>query len=537
MGWYQRTCVCVSWKSRKVMGKKARPTILCTKCQSSVPWAAHCPHCWAYLEFAGDPPWRPEGLEEIPESDRAEATEEGLTPESAAPSDESPLGDEDPQEDVQSNPSLTEESLDSVVPAPDQLKGRTEDDRQASQERLATPEPVATANVSAARFNPRQVIAGIVMTVLTITLMVPVTQLTGWWFPVFLGPPLLAALLAASYLAFLDEPQPVAVERAAEQEVEEDLEEEEDFDPSAYTPQELQARRAAIHQKVVERTTTGDAICTECGRENSSTSHFCDWCGAIMPGVPLAPATRVISEPDEVTKKKRKKRGPTRTWRSTGPVFLIAVAVVGALAFAFFGPGAFQSRLSLTRLIQGFSQWVNPMVGRSATIQTVTASSSLPGTTPSALDANDASTFWASAVSPAMGENTVLDIVFDAPTEIDRMVILPGIQNKIFGRESVAYPKTIMLTFDDGSQIEENLEPIQSDEDLKQLIRFPARTTASVSLKVTAVYLPLGYKSGDYGAMAISGLEFLEPPQPPSAFGVQDRGLRQPTLPGTSGLP
>ncbi|MFM8895844.1 MAG: NADase-type glycan-binding domain-containing protein, partial [Actinomycetales bacterium] len=261
--------------------------------------------------------------------------------------------------------------------------------------------------------------------------------------------------------------------------------------------------------------------------------HFCDWCGTPMSGVQLAPKTQVILEAaGSNPKKKKRKRGPTRNWRSTGPAILIVFAVIGALAFAFFGPGAFQSRLSITRVIQSVSQWVNPMVGRAAKIAQVTATSSLPGTTPESLDTVDASTFWASAISSTMGANSELTFTFDTATEIDRMVIMPGIQNKIFGRSAVAYPRIVALTFDDGSQVEQSLAAIQSDEDLKQLVQFPARTTKSVKLKINAVYLPVGYQPGDYGTVAISGVEFMEPPQPPTVFGVQNQGLRKPGIPG-----
>jgi hypothetical protein len=514
------------------MVTQARPSILCTKCHSTVPWAAHCPHCWAYLEFAGNPPWRPEGLDGGSDGETEEVqSQEGQAPEDGvAASGDAEILHEGSSDAVAGSPSLNPTDPGADVQSPDarSVEGGGRSSSESSTAEIVEEPPI----VRTTRFNIRQIIAAVVVTVLTIALMIAVTAQTGWWFPVLLGPVLLVALLAAAYLAFLEIPVASPLPVASDEEFEEFYEEEEDFDPSAYTPQELQARRAMLNQKVVERTTTGDAACAACERPNPSSNHFCDWCGAVMPGVQLAPATKVIVESAEEGKKKKKRRGPTRTWRSTGPAFLIAAAVVGALAFAFFGPGALQSRLSLTRVMQGASQWVNPMVGRAATVQSVTGSASLPGTTPSSLDANDANTFWASAISPAMGENSVLEFTFDRPTEIDRMVILPGIQNKIFGSESVAYPRTIALTFDDGSQIEGSLQPIQSDEDLKQMIRFPARTTKSVQMKVTAVYLPLGYKSGDYGAVAISGVEFLEPPQPPSAFGVQDRGLRTPALPG-----
>ncbi|MFM8895355.1 MAG: hypothetical protein ACKOE2_08270, partial [Actinomycetales bacterium] len=63
------------------MATIARPSILCTKCQSTVPWAAHCPHCWAYLEFAGDPPWRPDGEAADEAADESEPETDAQVPE------------------------------------------------------------------------------------------------------------------------------------------------------------------------------------------------------------------------------------------------------------------------------------------------------------------------------------------------------------------------------------------------------------------------------------------------------------------------
>ena len=41
-----------------------QPDITCTKCSTVVPWGPHCPHCRAYLEFSGIPPWHPTDPEE-----------------------------------------------------------------------------------------------------------------------------------------------------------------------------------------------------------------------------------------------------------------------------------------------------------------------------------------------------------------------------------------------------------------------------------------------------------------------------------------
>ena len=35
-------------------------TITCTRCGSVVPWGPYCTQCSAYLEFAGQPPWKPD---------------------------------------------------------------------------------------------------------------------------------------------------------------------------------------------------------------------------------------------------------------------------------------------------------------------------------------------------------------------------------------------------------------------------------------------------------------------------------------------
>ena len=43
---------------------QGQPDITCTKCSTVVPWGPHCPHCRAYLEFSGIPPWHPTDPEE-----------------------------------------------------------------------------------------------------------------------------------------------------------------------------------------------------------------------------------------------------------------------------------------------------------------------------------------------------------------------------------------------------------------------------------------------------------------------------------------
>jgi len=513
-----------------------RPDILCSKCQSTVPWAAHCPHCWAYLEFAGVPPWRPDGFEAGESGDSQEEEWESEQLDQAdqpAPSSESgaaqPASDEDASAsgaELTGEPSPDADQVAEAVGVDSGGQGDAPAQEVASNQRVE----------KARALNAAQVIAMVLAACATVVLMIPLTRLAGWWFPVLLGPPLLLALGAAAYLAFLREPAPTPPAEVDDV-VPVEIEDDEDFDPTAYTPQELEARRVRIAQKVVERTTEGDAICVECERGNPSTNHFCDWCGAVMPNTELSPKTQAIVQVEETGKKKKKRRGPTRSWRSSGPAILIAGTVIAALAFAFFGPGAFQSRLSLTRVVQAVTQWVNPMVGRAAKITEITASNSLPGTTPSSMIGLDASTFWASTISPGMGVGTTINVTFDRPTEIDRLLILPGVQNQIFGRQAVASPRTLDLTFDDGSQVEQSLNALQSDEDLKQLIRFPARTAKSVTIKIAAVYPPSGYQGGDYGAVAISAIEFLEPPQPPSVVGIQDRGLRQPALPGVPNAP
>lgn len=277
-----------------------------------------------------------------------------------------------------------------------------------------------------------------------------------------------------------------------------------------------------------------DLECEACGRINLHSHRFCEQCGEILAGAVVAPTVVAISaeEAERAAEEARKKKiQMSSSWRT--PIFALAIVgvVIGALAFAFLGPGAFQLRFGMTRAFQVINQWIDPYSGKSVTIENVVASSSLPGTDPEEIATSDARTFWASAPLPNYGAGSILTYTLAQKTEIDRMVIFPGIQSTQFDHRALASPKDITLTFDDGTSSKATLQPLDLESNSRQLVSFPQNTTLKVTLTIDSVYPPRGKAETGYGEVAISGTQFLEVPQPPKVFGFQN-GTRTPGVPG-----
>ena len=107
------------------------------------------------------------------------------------------------------------------------------------------------------------------------------------------------------------------------------------------------------------------------------------------------------------------------------------------------------------------------------------------------------------------------------------MLILPGAQRSQFGARSLATPRDITLTFDDGSTADWTLRAVDGDRDMEQLVKFPRVKTKTVTLTIDSAYPP-GDSVGDtYGELAIAGVAFIAPPAPPGV-------LRLPTEPRPS---
>lgn len=340
-------------------------------------------------------------------------------------------------------------------------------------------------------------------------------------------------------------PAPVSAEEVAEvlvvetvtETLEEGQPEESATTVEARAPQFVPTRAVEVPVTVRTRAVVGDVPCPACGHMNVSGCHYCQACGAVMPDALIAPATvphlELASEDDGGTDAGRHSPRLSRSWRSPILAGTLAFVFLSAIMLAVFGPFAFQFRLGTTQLFQVINQFIDPYAGNQPTLQSATATSTLTGTSPEQLLGDDASTFWASEPSFIFGAGNSVTVFFDRPYTINRAVILPGIQSGLFDVRAVGTPATVTLTFDDGSTVTQELEVIESQSNYRQLIRFPKTTTSRVTLKIDSVYPPRKAESLT-GEVAISGLYFLEPPQPPGIIRVPTEIRGNPALPGTT---
>lgn len=544
------------------MSVESLRTITCLRCGTVVPWAPHCPHCSAYLEFHGEPPWLPDSE---PESvhfvgPRIQAEEPGETSADATPAEpnelEPPAADAAPEAaaaDVVAVEAVPEATVpdtsqfdylfvpeESEPPAATSIEG-TEDSQAESAAEQSPPSVWARYRLGW-RAHPKRQLHGYLSAiglavVVDLVLVFFIGWLALWALPVFV---LWALFVVARFgtLADGDEYEPPVVELAEAEPIVDDGPVLIWLDDDA-----MAARAPQTVAPVMERSTpisTGptvvrDVECSECQRMNISGHRFCDRCGAVLEGATVAPPVVAVSaaaREEEERAARQKERRVSGSWRS--PIFFLALglALVGALVFAFLGPGALQTRIGLTTVFQVIAQFIDPYSGSTARVETLVASSTLPGTDASQAGLSDTQTFWASAPSAGYGVGTTLAVKFTGDFEINRLVIYPGIQNNQFDLRAVATPKQISLGFDDGSTKTATLEPLDSPGDRRQLVEFPAVTTTNVTLTIDSVYPPRGMSEDGFGEVAISGMEFLETPKPPAVFQVQKGGIRAPVLPG-----
>ena len=482
-------------------------TIRCLTCTSTVPWGPHCPECGAYLEFAGDPPWRP--------------TPEGLDPASDAPSDTVVELDTSPPVEEP----VVEETIRAVI--------------EVRSSEPATPEPAPATPASRSGSYTGTIgalVAGLVL--------VPIL----WW---AVG----AVIGVASAVVFLvwalvlwpsrratvpKQPVPatVMVETVESVEVTEAMiVPVEPLVVEARAPQTLERRTIETTRPLLTTTVAGDTPCSRCLRMNTSERAYCTWCGAPMEHAILAPATKAVepSAPVASEEQKRRQRARlSRSWRTPILVLTLAGVLVSSILFALFGPGAFQFRFGLTNIYQLINTFIDPYAGSQAVVEDVVATSSTRGTSPRDILGPDATTFWVSVPSEAQGAGEELAFWFEDPYTINRMVILPGIQNGVFDSRAVATPKDITLTFDDGTSVEAQLDLVQTDADLQQLVRFPKVTTETVRMRIDSVYPPRTPSTDIISEVAISGVRFLTPPAPPQFIRLPNDIQPRNSLPGTT---
>lgn len=482
-------------------------TIRCLTCTSTVPWGPHCPECGAYLEFAGDPPWRP--------------TPEGLDPASEAAAD--------PVVDLDTSPSVEEPVVEETI--------RDVIEVRSSEHPAPEPAPAAATTRSGSYVGTiGALIAGLAL--------VPIL----WWAVgavigvasavVFL---VWALVLWPSRRATVPE-QPasatVMVEAVETVEVTEAM-----IVPAAplvveaRAPQTLDRRTIETTRPLLTTTAAGDTPCPRCKRLNTPERAYCTWCGAPMEHALLAPVTKAVEPTSPVTpgeQKRRQRAGLSRSWRTPILVLTLAGVLVSSILFALFGPGAFQFRFGLTNIYQLINTFIDPYAGNQVDVADVTASSTTRGTSPRDILGPDATTFWVSAPNAEQGAGTELTFLFDDVYTINRMVILPGIQNGVFDTRGVSTPRDITLTFDDGSTAQARLDLVQNQSDLQQLVRFPKETTQTVRLTIDSVYPPRTPSIQTMSEVAISGVRFLTPPAPPQFIRLPNDIQPRNSLPGTT---
>ncbi len=546
------------------MTKEIRPDITCTRCGTVVPWGPYCPHCVAYLEFAGDPPWAPDApVEEPPAQPPTDIPNESASIDSitAAGTSSAPAGEREESMMVSSEsgsppipetgplPPASEPVLSETV-EPDPAIGEVSFQAAAApaetleaDARPASRQPEGLPRIPWNRPTRSQRRGYIAAASLSGVVVAAIALLAGWSTLFVTIPVIMGWALVSGLLFFVEHEHEEEHEEGHEKEHEEGHEEkhEEEGGLEARAPQVVEAVAVQPRSSIVTRATLGDTPCPTCGKPNGATRSYCDWCGGIMTGATLAPSTQTHTpaKDDDETEGSSKRgkggrRAPNRSWRNPLMAGGVVLIVLSTLLIAFFGPGALQLRGGITRVYQQISQWLDPFTGDRQTIELVTASSTLPGTDPNLIAGSDVRTFWASDSAPGFGIGTTITYELADSSVLNRMVIFPGIQGPQFDTRALATPKEITLTFDDLSSETVELAVVDDTQSLRQLVEFDPVATQSVTLTINTVYPPRDASKGDFGEVAISGTEFLKVPAAPPLIGVQ-QGMREPKLPGMPG--
>jgi hypothetical protein len=473
-------------------------TIRCTTCTSTVPWGPHCPECGAYLEFAGDPPWCPEPEGFVPRADAEDVHAADATP-------------------VESTAGVEVISVrTTTLPAERAQTSPTEPPRRSFAGTIgalvvgAVVSPLIWWSVGPVL----GVATGIVFLVWALVLwprrIEPVPHVTE--------PADSVEAMAAAEIAVVAEPEPTP-------------------EVQARPPQMLDRRTVQTTRPMVTDEPQGDVPCTSCKRLNMSGRSYCLWCGQPMSDVSLAPDTVPVldstTSAEAQKQQRRRRRGPSRSWYAPILALTLVGALLGSVIFAVFGPGAFRVRFGMTTVYQLINQFIDPYAGGSAAIDEATSTSTLPGTEPKDLIGLDATAFWASKPSREQGAGTEIVFTFTDAFTINRMIILPGIQNQILDTRAVATPHDITLTFDDGTTASATLNLLDNASDLQQLVRFPKVTTRTVRMTIVSVYPPRNAPPDISSEVAITGVKFLTPPAPPTLFNLPTDIQPRTSLPGT----
>ena len=294
--------------------------------------------------------------------------------------------------------------------------------------------------------------------------------------------------------------------------------------PQAEMPRAVLAPQARTQAMRVDHVGgPGDVVCTTCRHFNDPRHAFCTYCGTALPNAVLAPTPGDLDSPAPEAAEaapKAKSQPPRRHSRLPWILGIGAVSIIGALIFAFLGPAHNRTTSLIRGAYRSVVEFINPYSGAQAPISSITASSSLEGVSPEALQDKDPRTFWASAPSEDYGAGTTLDFTFARPATIDRIVMNPGIQNQQLSPTALATPAQVTLTFDDGSTTSVYFQALDTNGPFQQVEGFDHVTTQSVHMTIDTVHAPqlLNQQQQHIGEVAISVVTFLETPLGPGGM-------------------
>ena len=289
-------------------------------------------------------------------------------------------------------------------------------------------------------------------------------------------------------------------------------------DVVAELPQEEEEKQQRTRRSILtEENTRGPAVeCPHCGHQNPIDHAYCEWCGTYLSTYRLAPVPPVIKEATGTSGSGDSTSSPVRqAWRKSYLLYIILALVVFLIWFFFWGPMATTTRDFFEETGQKISEYIFPKLGEETSVASITASSSLPGTTPTSLNQASSVDYWASEEMNGLGVGTTITFTFTQCYPIDRIIVAPGIQDSDLDVQALAQPKDISMTFSPSGTIQtELLEAPTSNELYTQIMSFPATYATSVTVSIDSVY-PSRYvitPDPNFGAVAISSLNFLQSP-------------------------
>ncbi len=289
-------------------------------------------------------------------------------------------------------------------------------------------------------------------------------------------------------------------------------------DVVAELPQEEEERQQRTRRSILaEGETHGPAVeCAHCGHHNPIDHAYCEWCGSYLSTYRLAPVPPVIKESTGAGRPGGSTSSPVqKAWRKSYLLYVILGLIVFLIWFFFWGPMAATTRAFFKETGQTISEFIFPKLGEETSVASITASSSLPGTTPTSLNQANSVDYWASAEMNGLGVGTTITFTFTQCYPIDRIIVAPGTQDSDIDVQALAQPKNISMTFSPSGTIDTVLlEAPTSNALYTQIMSFPTTYATSVTVSIDSVY-PSRYvitPDPNFGAVAISSLNFLQSP-------------------------